>query len=175
MGRTSLNLVSLMNYAWDRRTSDSAEYLQEQVRNLVSHAYVSIQKLAPDNGRVFIMFQHLFVFLIKADGEHLQGEYDAYCKFCEWAGYQPLKVEDVNSLYNRLSTNELVKDVNELKSYRDRIDGNEYQAMILGFCFLSLLGDKSFDENEYYVIRCFFDDDGYDYCPATWEQFKREW
>ena len=160
MGRTSLNLVSLMNYTWDRRTSDSAEYLQEQVRNLVSHAYVSIQKLAPDEGRVFIMFQHLFVFLIKADGEHLQGEYDAYCKFCEWAGYQPLKVEEVNSLYNRLSTNELVKDVNELKSYRDRIDGNEYQAMILGFCFLSLLGDKSFDEDEYYVIRCFFDDDG---------------
>jgi hypothetical protein len=35
-------------------------------------------------------------------------------------------------------------------------------------------GDKAMDENEYYILRCFFEA-GYDYAPSTWQQFKDEW
>ena len=111
---------------------------------------------------------------MKSDGDFLQGEYDAYCAFCKYAGIEQLSVNDVNSLYDRLTVDKVASNINAISSCRNQIDDNKYEAMVLAFCFLSLLGDTSFDENEYYIIRCFFLDD-YDYCPSDWETFKREW
>ena len=67
-----------------------------------------------------------------------------------------------------------VEDIKLLNGLREFVDGDNYNAMVLGFCYLSLLGDTSFDENEYYIIRCFYDA-RYDYAPRDWAQFKREW
>ena len=49
-----------------------------------------------------------------------------------------------------------------------------YEAMVLAFCYLCLHGDKAMDENEYYILRCFFEQ-GVDYAPSSWQQFKDEW
>ena len=57
---------------------------------------------------------------------------------------------------------------------RESIEPDKYEALILAFCYLCLQGDKAMDENEYYILRCFFEK-GYDYAPATWQQFKDEW
>lgn len=178
-----MNLVQLMNYAWDNRYSSTAEELQENVRNLISHAYVKYDTIFRDycarkgevyDDRVFYAFQRIFVFVTNSDGDFLQGEYDAYVKYCNWACINPLSVDDCKALYNRTSVDVLSNDIRTLSALRDRIDDSVYEAMVVGFCFLSLLGDRAFDENEYYILRCFFKD-GYDYCPSTWEQFKREW
>ena len=176
-------MISLMNLAWDRRQQCSVEQYEEYVKNLVSHSYVEYERMyrtyCAEQGtkyedEIFYVYQHIFVFLMKCDGEFLQGEYDAYCKYCNWANIKPLTVDSVNKLYARLTTDDLLRDINLLVGLRSSIEAKNYESLVQGFCYFSLLGDKSFDENEYYIIKCFFEE-GYDYVPSTWERFKKEW
>ena len=39
---------------------------------------------------IFYPFQEIFVFIMLSDDDFLQGEYDAYCKYCGFAGFKPL-------------------------------------------------------------------------------------
>ena len=183
MAKQKMNMIALMNAAWSKRQQSTAEQYEEYVKNLVSHSFVQYESMYKAycnekhikyEDQVFYVYQHIFVFLMKCDGEFLQGEYDAYCKYCNWAKIQPLSVSDVNALYARMKVEDLARDINLLTGLRPSIDAASYEAMVLGFCYFSLLGDRSFDENEYYVIKCFFEN-GYDYVPATWDRFKNEW
>lgn len=183
MAKTRINMIDLMNTAWSKKNSCSSDEFAEKIKNLLSHSFVEVERIYKDycsrNGikydqQVFLVYQHIFIFLMKCDGEFLQGEYDAYLKYCDWANIQPLKVERVNELYNEMSVDVLTNDIKLLVGLRDSIDPENYEAMVQGFCYLSLSGDRCFDENEYYILRCFFED-GYDYQPSDWEQFKREW
>ena len=178
-----MNLVDIMNYAWDNRYSSADRELQDKVKNLISHAYAKYDSIYRDyfarkgevyDDRVFYAFQRIFMFVTNSDGSFLQSEYDFYVKYCGWVGISPLSVDDCKALYARTSVDTVAGDIRTLSALRNRIDDSAYEAMIVGFCLLALLGDREFDENEYYIIRCFFED-GYDYCPATWEQFKKEW
>lgn len=67
----------------------------------------------------------------------------------------------------QISSNTALKS--SVNRRRQRISGDD-----TGILFSFLVGRQIFDENEYYILRCFFEDDSYDYCPSTWEQFKRE-
>lgn len=183
MGKSRINMIELMNKAWNRRQEVSHDEYEVKIKNLISHSFVEYEKIFKDycsrngksyNEEVFIIYQHIFVFLMLSDGDFLQGEYDAYCKYCNWAGFQPLSVADSRALYNRLSVDDLVDDIKVLIDLREGIDPENYEAMVQGFCYLALAGDKEMDENEYYILRCFFES-GYDYAPSTWEQFKKEW
>jgi hypothetical protein len=183
MAKKSMNMISLMNYAWDQRQKVSAETYQEQCRNLLSHAYVDLNNLYADyctsegiknDEIIFISFQHIFVFIMLSDGDFLQGEYDAYCKYCGFAGFKPLSVADCRSLYARLTVDDLAGDIGFISKLREATEPDKYEAMVLAFCYLCLQGDKEMDENEYYILRCFFEQ-GYDYAPSTWQQFKDEW
>ncbi len=183
MAKSRINMIDLMNVAWKRRQEFSHEEYEVRVKNLLSHSFVEYEKLfknyCANKGQeykeeIFIIYQHIFVFMMLSDGDFLQGEYDAYCKYCSWAGFQPLSVADTRALYNRLTVDDLVSDISVLVKLRDLIDPENYEAMVQGFCYLTLLGDKEMDENEYYILRCFFES-GYDYAPSTWDQFKREW
>lgn len=183
MAKKSMNMISLMNYAWDQRQKVSAEVYQDQCRNLLSHAYADLNALYQQYCReqnvkneeiIFISFQHVFVFMMLSDNDFLQGEYDAYCKFCNYAGIQPLSVADCRSLYGRTSVERLGQDINFLSQLRETIEPSKYEAMVLAFCYLCLHGDKAMDENEYYILRCFFEQ-GVDYAPSSWQQFKDEW
>lgn len=183
MAKTKIDLIQLMNVAWDKKQKCNADDFADKVKNLVSHSYVDYEKLHKDycarigqeyKDEIFITFQHVFVFMMLCDGDFLQGEYDAYCKYCDWAGFKELTVEDCRALYGRLSVDDLIKDIALLVSYRDQIDPENYQAMVQGFCYLSLCGDNELDENEYYILRCFCEK-GIDYTPTTWDQFKKEW
>lgn len=174
----SMNLIHLMNYAWDDKTKTNAKEYAAKFRNLLSHAYVDIleknKTMSSDYDKPFYAIQEICVFLMKCDDDFLQGEYDAYVNFCNYAGFQPLSVKDVTALHNRKTVTDLANDIAYIKSFRYYLDDNKYEALILSFCYLSLLGDNAFDENEYYIIRTFFDE-GYDYCPYDWSTFKREW
>ncbi len=182
--KTRINMITLMNLAWDRRKALSHEEYEIKIRNLLSHAYVECSELyeayCKNEGKayedeIFYAFQRIFVFIMLCDGDFLQGEYDAYLKMCDNCNFQPLSVDDCRSLYNRMTVDDLAKQVSLLVNVlRDFIDGENYEAMVQGFCYLALAGDKEMDENEYYVLRGFFES-GYDYAPSTWEQFKREW
>lgn len=183
MARSRLNMITLMNTAWDRRCEKSHEEFEVIIKNLLSHSFVELERIYTDwcaskgrtyNDEVFYLYQRLIVCLMLTDGDFLQGEYDAYVKYCSWAGFKALSVAEVRNLYSRISSNELVADIQLITGMRDYFDPENYEALVKGFCFFSLAGDKEFDENEYYIIRCFFDS-SYDYVPSTWEQFKREW
>ena len=123
---------------------------------------------------VFYLFQRLIIWHTMSDGDFLQGEYDAYCKYCDWARIQPLTVADCKNLASRLTVDEIVNDLQLVCGLRDSINPENFTALVQGFCYMSLLGDKQLDENEYYLLKCFFKK-GYDYCPDTWDQFKKEW
>ena len=183
MAKSRLNMVSLMNIAWDRRCNSSHEEFEVMIKNLLSHSFVELERIYQDwcydkgrtyNDEVFYLYQRIIISIMLCDGEFLQGEYDAYLKYCSWAGFKALSVSEVRSLHSRISSDELIADINLITGMREYFDPENYEALVKGFCFFSLAGDKSFDENEYYIIRCFFDS-YYDYVPSTWEQFKREW
>ena len=90
--------------------------------------------------------------IMLSDDDFLQGEYDAYCKFCKYANIEPLSVADCRSLYGRTSVDKLAENINFLSKLRDSIDSSKYEAMVLAFCYLCLQGDKAMDENEYYSL-----------------------
>ena len=173
-----MNLINLMNYAWDDKQKTSAKEYALKFRNLISHAYVDIleknKNISSDYDRPFYAIQEICVFIIKCDDDFLQGEYDAYVNFCNYAKFQPLSVKDVTALRNRKTLQDLSNTIVYIKYFRTLLNDDKYEALILGFCYLSLLGDTAFDENEYYILRTFFDQ-GYDYCPSDWSSFKREW
>ncbi len=183
MATSKMNLVNMMNIAWQRRQEYGHEEYEVRVKNLISHAFVEYERIYTDyckekgytyKDEVFYIFQRLILYFQFTDGDFLQGEYDAYVKYCNWANIQPLTVADCRNLYNRLSTDDLINDIKLVNNLRDAINPENFEAMVQGFCYMALLGDKQLDENEYYILRCFFAD-GYDYCPSTWEQFKKEW
>ena len=183
MGIRQMNMLTHMDKAWNEKRRLDVNTYQEHCKNLISHAYMELVKMYKDFCRnkgqvykdeVFYMFQRIFVFIMKCDGEFLQGEYDAYVNFCRYAGIQALSVNDIKNLYARKSTNDLSESISYINSFRSYIDDSKFEALVLAFCYLSLLGDKSFDENEYYIIRCFFDRN-YDYYPKDWATFKNEW
>ena len=91
MAKESINMITLMNVAWKRRQEYASDEFTERFKNLISHAYVEYEKLYQDycaskgmeyKDEIFITFQHIIVFLMLSDDDFLQGEYDAYCKYC---------------------------------------------------------------------------------------------
>lgn len=183
MAKTKINMLDLMDVAWNRRQNVSNDEFEDKIKNLISHSFVEYERLfkvycEKENQKyeeeVFVIYQHIFVFMMLSDGDFLQGEYDAYCKYCQWAGFKPLSVSDTRELYQRLGVDVLANDISTLVELREFIDPENYEALVQGFCYLSLAGDREFDENEYYILRCFFER-GFDYAPATWTDFKNEW
>ena len=172
MARTPINMIELCNLAWDRKSKLAPSEYYVKTKNLLSHAYVECGRIL-GREKVFVAFQRILVFLMLCDEDFLQGEYDCYKTFCDYAKYEALTVSDCRSLYNRLSVDELTDEIATLVKLRDSIDPENYEAMVQGFCYFCLSGDKAMDENEYYILRCFFQ--GSDYAPSSWDQFKREW
>lgn len=183
MSKSKINMLNLMNIAWQRRNEVSSEEYEVKIKNLISHSFVEYERMFKDycknnnkeyEEQVFVIYQHIFVFMMLSDGDFLQGEYDAYCKYCQWAGFKPLSVAETRALYQQLSIEELSNDIATLTSLREFIDPENYEALVQGLCYLSLTGDRELDENEYYILRCFFEK-GFDYAPATWADLKNEW
>lgn len=172
MARTPINMIELCNLAWDRKSKLAPSEYYVKTKNLLSHAYVECGRIL-GREKVFVAFQRILVFLMLCDDDFLQGEYDCYKTFCDYAKYEALTVSDCRSLYNRLSVDDLTDEIATLVKLRDSIDPENYEAMVQGFCYFCLSGDKAMDENEYYILRCFFQ--GNDYAPSSWDQFKREW
>ena len=116
-----MNLIDLMNYAWDDKKKTNAKDYALKFRNLISHAYTDIltrnKQLNYDCERPFYVIQEICVFLIKCDGDFLQGEYDAYRYFCNYAGIDPLSVKDVTALRERKTLDNLINDIDYIKSY----------------------------------------------------------
>jgi hypothetical protein len=172
MARTPINMIELCNLAWDRKSKLAPSEYYVKTKNLLSHAYVECGRIL-GREKVFVAFQRILVFLMLCDEDFLQGEYDCYKTFCDYAKYEALTVSECRSLYNRLSVDDLTDEISTLVRLRDSIDPENYEAMVQGFCYFCLSGDKAMDENEYYILRCFFQ--GSDYAPSSWDQFKREW
>lgn len=172
MAIKSINMIDLCNLAWDRKNKFTPEEYYEKTKNLLSHAYVDCSKIIGED-KTFVAFQRILVFFMLCDNDFLHGEYECYKTFCQYAKYKPLSADDCRSLYNRLTVDDLTDEIATLVNLRNRIDPDDFEAMVQGFAYFCLTGDKAMDENEYYILRCFFQ--SCDYAPSTWEQFKREW
>lgn len=176
-----MNMIADMNEAWKDMNDYSSQKNQEYVLNLISHAFVDIdnawESYAKRNGQkyeddAFYLFQKILVNFMLCDNDFLQGEYDCYCKFCNFAHVQPLSVEDCKKFYNRVSIEDLGQNIARLYSLRPAVGEEKYHALVRGFCHFCLLSDHAMDENEYYILACLY---GKGEAPATWDQFKREW
>lgn len=181
--KEKMNMINQMNEAWSKRCSLTHEKFEEEFRNLMSHGFVIIDRVMKEfcdkSGHeyeedTFYAIQRVIISIIKCDNEFLQGEYDGYVKYCTWAHINPLSVQEVNELYPDLTRETLTNDIKLITATRDIMDPSIYSAFVLSLCYLSLMGDKSFDENEYHIIRCFYEPN-FDYVPSTWEDFKKEW
>ncbi len=183
MAKTSINMITLMNEAWAARCQETHSVFEDQTKNLLTHAFVEYENLTKrtlqqqgksyHNG-VFKIFESLMAWLMICDGDFLQGEYDAYCKFCKWAGEYDKSPDELRALCNNTPIEDVIESIQALLAFRPYISGDNYRAMVKGFCYLSLAADKELDKNEYLLLNCFFEP-GFDYAPRDWEAFKNEW
>lgn len=176
-----MNMIADMNEAWQDMKECSSQKNQEYVLNLLSHSYVALDDAWSAMNRrqgksydknAFYLFQEIIVNFMLCDNEFLQSEYDAYCKFCNFAKVKPLSVADTRSYYNRVSIDKLRESIRFLCGLRSGIGEDNFHAMVRGFCHFCLLSDHEMDENEYYILACFYKNNE---APSTWAQFKREW
>lgn len=183
MAKTKLNMIDLVNEAWEYRYKYTSESYTNLCQKLLSSAYIKIDKdydnyCIKNNIKneeiVFVIFQRVIISFMLTDGDFHQEEYDAYCNFCDCANIKPLTMQRCREIYNIMDVITIAQFVSKLIKSRETVDPNEWKKMILGFCCLCLMGDKAMDEDEYYILRCFFED-GFDYKPKSWENFKREW
>ena len=176
-----MDFIALMNKAWRIKNEIGYERVQVEFKNLLSNSYVRIaeacaNKLIGNREVAFnVIYKALEIVIIgimKNDIDLLQGEYDAYIKFADSCNKKHYNSNEIRNM--SLTTDQISKAINVLTNYRYSISNEVYEGMVLAFCYLALLGDTAFDENEYYIIRCFFNS-SLDYCPSDWETFKREW
>lgn len=177
-----MDLVKLVDHAWNMKKQYGYERTQEMFKNSLSYPYGEIlneyvtrcQNENKPSSTIIIykVFENIIVHIMKCDDDFLQGEYDAYVKFAKYCGYRNFSADDIRNM--SFDRNTLIRCINKLKSYRFVISEENYESMIQGFCHLIFLGDNAIDENEYYILRCFLDD-AYDKYPSDWESFKREW
>jgi hypothetical protein len=177
-----MNMVQLFNYVWDSKHKVSTERAEDEVRNLLSHAYVELTKkyraYCEEKGieyknEIFYTFQLIIVYIIKCNDDLTYNEYEFYKKFCAFAGIEYLNRPEFDALYEKKSVDDLCEDIQFIVDLRSHINPDRYEGFVAGLCYLSVL-DGKVDENEYYIIRCFFEK-GFDEWPKTWEQFKIEW
>lgn len=172
-----MNIIEMMNEAWEDRKTYSHEQNEISFKNLLSHGYVEMDKyyhsINKDYGdTLFLLIQDLLIWFILTDKEFLQGEYDAYAKYCEWADFEPLTSQQCVERYKKLDLEYIIKVVKHISATRGHIPEDDYAAFVTSLCFLSLFGDKEVDKEEYALISCFFTNED-DYCP-TWEKFRKE-
>lgn len=172
-----MNVIEMMNKAWEERQKYTHEKNETIFVRLLAKGYQKISKyyssIQPDYGdTLFILVQDLLIWFIMSDSDFLQGEYDAYVNYCEWADYQPLTTEQCLERYKKLTVDHVVDIVNHISKTRGQIPEEDYQSFVASFCYMSLFGDRDVDKEEYSIISCFFTSDD-DYCP-NWEKFKKE-
>ena len=183
MDRTQLNMIDLMNEAWEDRFNYDSDTYQEYCKNLFSHAYVKIrngfaeycaQNNLDSQNYVDTLFNVVIIAFMIIDGDFNEEEYSAYATFCNYAEITPYSYEECLAILAALTPELVVQSIQMLVGTRDIVGAEDWQSLVLGFCYLCLMGDKEMDENEYYLLSCFFED-GYDYKPESWDAFKAEW
>ena len=177
-----MNFVKIVDHAWNMKKQYGYERTQEMFRNSLSYPYVEIYnehiKKCQNENRptssmlIYKVFENIIIHIMKCDDDFLQGEYEAYILFTKYCGYRNFTADEIRNM--PFDRDRLIRCIDMLKSYRFAISEENYESMIQGFCHLIFLGDNQIDENEFYILRCFFDD-AYDECPIDWESFKREW
>lgn len=180
MAFRSLDMVAQMReVSVARRKNDSAAY-RKTCCDLLCRGYGGLTDACRACGdptaesTVFYAFQHILTYLILSDGDFLQGEYDLYAAFCRSTGFSPLTVGNVRQLYRDLHTDDLVRDIRLIAAMRPQMPADDFEALTRGMCFLALIGDKTFDEDEYRLLRCLYDKTA-DKIPDSWEDFKSQW
>ena len=167
----------MMREAYDDYQSSTREKNDEIFKNLISHGYVKIkklyQKVDKDYGDTFFnVTQDLVIWLMFADGQYSQMEYDAYYQFCEYAGFKPLSVTECSKRKKELGIDYIMSLVQHIVMTRHRIPDDDYESYVKSLCFLAVLGYKDLVKDEYTLISYFFNEET-DYCPS-WEQFNQE-
>ena len=174
-----MDIVALFDEAWDLKRENTHERSEEMFKNLISHGFVAFEEFFKDllkdeyDDDLFYVIQKVLTYLIYADGDCLQGEYDAYVKYCDWAGFQACTVSELEQLYDDIDYDGLTDDLDVIIEYRDRIPEDDYRALVLGLCLFCFMGDDEIDEDEYAIVS-FFLQQPEDYAP-DWETFKRDW
>ena len=146
-------------------------------KNLLSHGYTKIneiyQKLDPEYGdTLFMVVQDILIWLMFSDGQLIQGEYDGYLRFCDYADFEPLSVEKCVERSKKLDVDYLISLIKHIAAARSHIPEDDYEAFVKSLCHMILFGDQEIDEEEYELLSCFFTSDD-DYCPE-WNEFQKE-
>ena len=183
MAKSKMNCDMIIDYAYKARRQFTPKQIGERAKNLVSHSFNEFEKIFKEkaekagftyNEKCFIIFQHLYIFLIMADGKFMEEEYVAYTDFCDWARFKPLTVDDFKNVYQRFTLDDLANDIKELVALRDQITPENYFYFVSGLFYLVLVSKSNIHENEYNIIIQLFEK-GYDVIPFTYAEFDRKY
>ena len=172
-----MNIVEILKEADHDRKKLSHEKNEMIFKNLLSHGYKRMEevykKTDPSYGdTLFMAVQDLLIWIMFADNQLIQGEYDAYEEFCSWAKYEALSVKSVIERKNELTIDYLISVIKHIVQTRKHIPDDDYESFVKALCYMALFGDKDLDQEEYVLISCFFNED-VDYCPS-WEDYLKE-
>lgn len=183
MAKTKINCDMIMDVAYKARRQFTPKQIGERAKNLVSHSFNEFERLFKAkaesagftyNEKCFVIYQHLYVFLIMADGKFVEEEYVAYKDFCDWARFKPLTVEDFKNVHQRFTLEDVDNDIKELVALRDQITPENYFYFVAGLFYLVLVSKSNIHENEYNILIKLFEK-GYDNIPFTYAEFSRKY
>jgi hypothetical protein len=190
----SLNMVPMFIKAYEDRKDCGNGYIMDKAKSNIIRGYKAILKnwrfVAKQTNQfddlggektveavLFDAIESLLTLLICPDGR-LDSDYDVYCDICQTLGHKARSKAELKKHFqsmNQDKTEETLKTITFFYSVARRcVAPDKFEALVQGFCYLSL-SDNTVFEDEYIVIAmCFFDED-IDTYPKTWAQFKREY
>lgn len=174
-----INLVKLTNDVWKLANglSDS-----EYKDGLVKRLYISFNEIEnlikrqmkelgyTYQNEVFDMFSEIISHYIMCDDKLTDDEFDIYKRICFAVGHKPLTKSKLIQLRNSTDIDRLRDDVRFFVGCRSDVTHLVYLELLEGICMLSYIGDNSFNENAFYILRTFLFD-YFDEVPADWEEY----
>ena len=172
-----MNIVEMLRDAQEDINKFNYDQNETIFKNLLSHGYTKIsaiyKKMDADYGdTLFTVVQDILIWLMFSDGQLIQGEYDAYLLFCDYADYKPLSVEKCVERSKKLTVDYLISLIKHIAAARKHIPEDDYEAFVKSLCHMVLFGDQEIDHEEYELLACFLTSDD-DYCPS-WDEFQKE-
>jgi hypothetical protein len=174
-----INFVTLTNDVWNLANSLSGE---EYKNCLLKKFYISfneIEKMIKRqmkeqgytyNNEVFNMFSEIISHYMICDDELTDEEFDIYRSICFTISHKPLTKAKLIQLRNSTDIDRLRDDVRFFLGCRSDVAHPIYLELLQGICMLSYIGNSSFNENAFYILRTFLFD-YYDEIPADWQEY----
>lgn len=180
MAKSSLNAVEIVRQAWRLKRSISPKKYAERTSSLLHSSFVGVENAFKNlclksnvtyKNEIITFYQRYCAYVLTCDRNLTLNEYNVYEEFINFTEFVPLTFEQIISIKLKATSDSISSDAFFIRNIRPALNPKLYADLVTGLCMLALIGNNAFDQGEFYIIGCLFEN-GFDFCPSSWEEFK---